>query len=150
MKRILLGFLAMVMLVIGLVVAVPFAGGAFLPVGHVASRSVTLNAPPDRVWPLVMASFARGNNAGAFSIAEIDQPYRLVTRVTPKERFFGGTWTYDLVPVATGTQLTITERGEIYQPAFRFLARFVFGYTATIDAALGEIKRASARPNGRG
>jgi hypothetical protein len=150
MRRLLLSALALIGLVVMLVVAIPFAAGAFLPVGHVASRSVTLDAPPERVWPLVMASFTRGNNAGAFSIAEIDQPRRLITRVTPKERFYGGTWTYDLVPVAKGTQLTITERGEIYQPAFRFLARFVFGYTATMDATLKEIEKMSQRTGGSG
>jgi hypothetical protein len=37
---------------------------------------------------------------------------------------------------ATGTRVTITERGEIYNPIFRFVARFFLGYTATMDATL--------------
>jgi len=37
-------------------------------------------------------------------------------------------------PQAAG--LRIREVGEIYNPLFRFLARFFFGYTGTIDAYL--------------
>ena len=41
--------------------------------------------------------------------------------------------------IATGEQnaiWTITENGEIYNPFFRFMARFVFGYTATMETYL--------------
>ena len=31
--------------------------------------------------------------------------------------------------------MTITERGEIYNVVFRTLAKFVFGYTSTMEAA---------------
>ena len=34
------------------------------------------------------------------------------------------------------TSLTITEDGEIYNPIFRFMSRFVIGQTATIDGYL--------------
>jgi hypothetical protein len=45
-----------------------------------------------------------------------------------------GTWTFEFVPEGDGTRLTITERGEVYNPIFRFMSRFVFGHTATMDA----------------
>jgi hypothetical protein len=45
-----------------------------------------------------------------------------------------GTWTFEFVPDGGGTRLTITERGEVYNPNFRFMSRFVFGHTATMDA----------------
>ena len=35
-----------------------------------------------------------------------------------------------------GTRLTITERGEVYNPIFRFLSRFVFAQTATMESFL--------------
>ena len=38
-----------------------------------------------------------------------------------------------IAPTASGSTLTITEHGEIYNPVFRFVARYVQGYTATID-----------------
>jgi hypothetical protein len=45
------------------------------------------------------------------------------------------------VPTATGSRVTITERGEIYNPIFRFVARFFLGYTATMDAALQALSK---------
>jgi hypothetical protein len=32
-----------------------------------------------------------------------------------------------------GSLLTITEHGEIYNPLFRSISRYLLGYTATID-----------------
>ncbi len=41
----------------------------------------------------------------------------------------------------TGTRLTITENGEVYNPIFRFMSRFVFGHTATMDQFLSDLKK---------
>jgi len=40
-----------------------------------------------------------------------------------------------------GTVLGITEHGEIYNPLFRFMARYVFGHEATLTAYLDGIQR---------
>ena len=45
-----------------------------------------------------------------------------------------------LEPTDAGTRVTITENGEIYNVFFRFMARFVFGYTATMDRVLDALK----------
>jgi hypothetical protein len=39
------------------------------------------------------------------------------------------------------TTLRITEHGEIYNPIFRALARFVFGYESTMIAYLDALKK---------
>jgi hypothetical protein len=36
--------------------------------------------------------------------------------------------------------VTITERGEIRNPIFRAVARYVFGYGATMEAFLDELR----------
>lgn len=54
---------------------------------------------------------------------------------------FGGSWTYELTPVADGTRLRITENGEVYNPLFRFLSRFVFGHYASIDKFMADLER---------
>ena len=60
---------------------------------------------------------------------------------------FGGTWTYELTPTAGGTSLRITEDGEVYNPVFRFMSRFVFTHHATIDTYLTDMgKRLGAVP----
>jgi hypothetical protein len=63
-------------------------------------------------------------------------PQRLVSRIADERLPYGGTWTYELAPAGDGTRLTITERGEIYNPVFRFVARFVMGHTATMNGVL--------------
>ena len=35
--------------------------------------------------------------------------------------------------------LQITEDGQVHNPIFRFMSRFVFGYTATIDGFLKDL-----------
>ncbi len=44
------------------------------------------------------------------------------------------------MPTGSGSRVTITERGEIYNPIFRTLARFVFGYTSTMETCLEKAK----------
>jgi hypothetical protein len=62
----------------------------------------------------------------------------------------GGTWTHELTPDGSGTRLTITERGWVGNPIFRFVSRFVMGQTATIDSylhALGKRFGEEVKPN---
>ena len=55
----------------------------------------------------------------------------MVTRIADPHLPFGGTWTYEIAPTETGSTLTITEKGEVYNPVFRFVSRYLQGYTAT-------------------
>jgi hypothetical protein len=63
-------------------------------------------------------------------------PSKLVVRIADPKLPFGGTWTYEITALPTGSTLRIREDGEIYNPLFRFLSRFLFGYTATVDTYL--------------
>lgn len=80
-------------------------------------------------------------------VTESTPPRRLVTRIAdPSLRVaskiadpklpFEGTWTYEIEPAEGGCTLRITERGEIYPAMFRFMARFFFGYTSTMEQYL--------------
>ena len=69
------------------------------------------------------------------AVVESVAPSRFVTKIVD-ETAFGGTWTIEIAPVANGSRVTVTERGEIYNLIFRTLSRFVFGYTSTIDSFL--------------
>ena len=66
---------------------------------------------------------------------------RLVNRIADPSLPFGGRWTYDLAPDGDGTRLTITENGEVYNPVFRFVSRFIMGHTRTIDQFLTDLQR---------
>jgi hypothetical protein len=63
-------------------------------------------------------------------------PLKLVVRIADPKLPFGGTWTYEITPAPEGCSLRIREDGEVYNLIFRFLSRFVFGYSATIDTYL--------------
>jgi hypothetical protein len=118
--------------------------GYFLPVGHEASRSAEFGKPPDAVFALM-------SNLGDYQswwdgadvkteVVESIPPSKLVTKIVGETQF-GGTWTIEIVPTPSGSRMTITERGEIYNVVFRTLARFVFGYTSTMESCLEAARR---------
>jgi hypothetical protein len=71
-----------------------------------------------------------------FEVVEWDPPRRMTTRIADPDLPFGGTWSYRIKADGLGAALTIVERGEIRNPVFRCLARFVFGYSSTMDGYL--------------
>ena len=114
--------------------------GYLLPVGHVASRSAEFPRPPAEVYALVsdLENYSKWWPEGSMKVAVVERvpPSRFVTRIDEPDEPFGGTWTMEIVPTPAGSRLTITERGEIYNPIFRTMARFVFGYTSTMESCL--------------
>ena len=68
-------------------------------------------------------------------------PLRMVTRIDGKNLPFGGRWIFEISPTAEGCRLNVTERGEVYNPVFRFVSRFVLGYTGTLDRYLTSVAR---------
>ena len=159
----------LIIAIVALVVMVALAlfTGFMLPVAHVASRTARLKASPQTVWDVITGppdwrpdvrsyinlplrdgrqawtEMSKDARAITFERLESVPPQRMVTRiVTHVEPSppFGGTWTYEIVPDNNGSVLTITENGEVYNPVFRFVSRFVMGHTATIDAYLKALK----------
>jgi uncharacterized protein YndB with AHSA1/START domain len=164
--------LKLIVLALVLIVAAVYTIGWLLPVGHVASRSVNLRSAPQstydvitdvehypRWWPEISSVEMLGTEQGrvrfrqhtstgpiVMEIVETIPSERLVTRIADPDQPFGGTWTFELTPQGDGTRLTITERGEVYDPLFRFMSRFVFGHTGTMESCLAALE---ARQVGR-
>jgi hypothetical protein len=127
--------------------------GAALPKQHVVSRRILLQASPNDVFALIAGpSDWRGfkyelltesplkwretDSSGsviAYERVETTAPKRIVNRIADPKLPFGGSWTYEIEPNGSGTGLTITEHGEVYNPLFRFVSRFIMGHTATIE-----------------
>lgn len=154
MKWLLIGGAVLVGL-IGLIVLI----GALLPQSHVASIARDYDADPASVWRTIteverFSEWRTGlqqaerlpvedgkqrwrekskHDAMTIEVTESIVNQRMVTRIADEGLPFGGSWTYELKPVDRGTRLTITERGEVYNPVFRFVSRFVMGHTATIE-----------------
>ena len=140
--------------------------GVLLPRDHVEARTTTLAASPETVFAAIAdvggyAAWRRSLSAvevlpavdGRVRWVEVsggdrvameqiarEPPRRLVTRIADPDLPFGGTWTFELSPAGSATRLTITERGEIRHPIFRAAARFVFGYGATMETFLDELR----------
>jgi hypothetical protein len=84
----------------------------------------------------------KGGQTIAYEAVESAPPRRLVTRIADPSLPFGGTWTYDIAPASSGSgpTLSITENGEVYNPVFRFVSRYIMGHAATIDSYLKAVK----------
>ena len=120
-----------------------FGFGSSLPVSHVGSRSRKLPARPEIVWGLIndpVATKGWGGEAKT-EVVEQDAP-RLLVRKIVGEKAFGGTWTFEIAPEGhEASTLTITERGEVYNPFFRTAMRLV-GQTRGIDGYLAKLQAA--------
>ena len=162
MKYALIVLAALVALVL-LVVAV----GAMLPVKHRASRQIKLHQPAEKVFAAINdpASFPswrskvkkveilpdrnghrvfRETGGDGEILLEVDSVVanqRLVTRIADPSLPFGGKWTYELLPDGDSTTIRITEDGEVYNPLFRFVSRFVIGHHSTIDQYLRDLAK---------
>jgi hypothetical protein len=141
--------------------------GWILPKDHVATRLGRYRQPPQAIWKAItdvdaMPSWREGlksvkrlpdkNGLPAhvevtatgeipMETVEMTPLRRLVGRIADPKLPFGGTWTFEIAPAAEGSTLRITENGYVTNPVFRFLSRFVFGYTATIESYLKSLAK---------
>jgi hypothetical protein len=158
--------IAVVAAIVGIALLVVVIGYS-LPVNHRAQRQATVDAPADSVFSLItnvgaFTSWRKGvksaerlpprdgkqrfkevsnNGTITYLVETIEPPRRLVTRIDDKSLPFGGTWTYEVNPVGpTQSTLRITEDGEIYNPIFRFVSRYIMGYDGTIKEYLESVR----------
>lgn len=136
--------------------------GSLLPKEHSATRSVLLHKSPERVYAVARdfesapkwradvreikvttdrdgrISFREEGKHGAvnYELTEDVSARRMVTRITDTDLGYAGKWTYVFAAERSGTRLTITEDGEVSNVIFRFLSRYAFGQSATIDSYL--------------
>jgi hypothetical protein len=122
------------LVVLGVVITVL---GAQLPRNHVASRTLRLKKSPQEIWP-VLTRLAGASDVPV-DVLESDPPRRLVTRVKPSEKMFGGTWSMTIEPDAGGSAVRIVEDGWVGNPLFRFASRYVIGHHATMDTLLKKV-----------
>jgi hypothetical protein len=54
---------------------------------------------------------------------------------------FGGKWVYDVAPDGSGSTLTITEDGKVYNPIFRFVSRYFMNQAGTIETVMRDLAK---------
>ena len=133
--------------------------GSRLPKEHSATRSVLLHKSPESVYAVTrdFASMPKwradlrqvkvtteGNGplrfreegkhgAVNYELTEDVPGRRMVTRITDTDLGYSGKWTYVFAAEGADTRVTITEDGEVSNVFFRFLSKYAFGHTGTID-----------------
>ncbi len=140
--------------------------GALLPKRHVVSRSAMFKAQPDKLFALVAGSqdwrpdlksceliteggrqFQRETsthgNTVLYELLEAKPPSAIQRRIATENLPYGGSWSFVFEPADGGTRVQITEDGEVYNPVFRFVSKFVMGQTATLDAYLMAMGKAT-------
>lgn len=159
-----------VLIVLGvlvLLVVVVVGVGYLLPKQHVASRAASFRATPEKLFALITGpqnwrsdvvkfETVPGEGSGTFQrettrngetvtyeILDSHPPTSVKRRIATTGLPYSGTWTYSLQTSGGLTTVRITEDGEVYNPVFRFMSRFVFGQTATIDAYLRALGKAT-------
>jgi len=160
--------------ILGALVLLIVVIGWSLPVKHQATSEVTINTAAGPLYNLITdverypqwrSSVERTerlpDSAGRTRFREIgsdgtilyemetaEPNKRVVNRIADTSLQFGGSWTYDLIPRGDSTTLRITENGEVYNPIFRFVSRFVMGHTRTIKTYLHDVsKHFESSPN---
>jgi hypothetical protein len=157
--------IGVIVLILVLLVAAVFLIGSLLPVAHTAIVRADYGATPADVlnaiadvessptWRDDIDSVTvlerdplRWRETGKFGDLTFereayDPERRIVARIADTSQGFGGTWTYRVEPAATGTTLTITENGEVYNALFRFMSKFVFSHYSTLETYVTSLGR---------
>ena len=155
-----------IVVVIVVLAAVMALVGSRLPKNHTASRSILLHRSPKEVYDVVRdfnsspswrsdvksvevktqpdgkTNFREvGSDTIDYEVTEDVPGRRLVTRILNTDLGYSGKWTYEFLPEGEGTRVKITEDGEVSNVLFRFMSRYVFGHTSTMDSYLKSLAK---------
>jgi hypothetical protein len=143
--------------------------GSLLPKQHVVSRIASYHAAPEQLFSLIvgpqnwrpdvlrceavpdaggrelMRETTRGGETITYELLDRTPPLSIKRRIATENLPYSGTWTYSLQSNSGVTTVRITENGEVYNPVFRFMSRFVLGHTATMDAYLRALGKATGQ-----
>lgn len=146
--------------VLAAIIIAIFAAGAVLPRKHVAWVMTTVQQPSPVIWQLIsehvndpkwrpqLAAIERQpdrnghpvwietyKNDMKLELEDIasDPPRKLVREVRDTGNMFSGRWEIEITSVdSSRSSVKITEYGEVPNPFFRFMSRFVFGHTKSM------------------
>jgi polyketide cyclase/dehydrase/lipid transport protein len=155
------GILIILAVIVGLIFVV-VAIGLMLPKAHRASRMARFNQPPEIIFAAIIGPQdwrgvttvelpsnggtrrwreQSGRNSITFEQAASDPPRLYRSRIADPNLPFSGTWTWEITPTDQGCTCRITEEADVKNPIFRFVGRFVLGYTRSMDAYLTALGR---------
>lgn len=161
-----------ILMIVGIAVVVLIVSvvgiGYSLPRRHVVSRLATYRATPEQLYAMItgpqnwrpdvlryeavpdpagrelMRETTRNGETTTYELLE-RTPTSIKRRIVTENLPYSGTWSYALHAEGGITTVRITEDGEVYNPVFRFVSRFVMGHTSTMDAYLRALGRATGQ-----
>jgi uncharacterized protein YndB with AHSA1/START domain len=170
-----MGILVWILIVMGVLLGLLvliFVTGMLLSKAHVVSRSLKIKAPPDKLWPVigdfenvptwhpqviqverlpdhhgreVWRETYKGGYRITLETTECLPPRRLIRSIAAEKGPFTGCWEFEITPAEEGCRLTITEKGEVSNPVFRFMFRlfmdpamYLEKYLKALAAKFGE------------
>jgi hypothetical protein len=152
----------------GLIFLVVVVGMA-LPKAHTSSRTALFKSTPEQLFALIDGPQTWRSNVRKYELVadpkglrrwretdghgqtityeavERQPPTLLKTRIITPNLPYSGTWTLNLGQGNGSTVLRITEQGEVYNPVFRFISRFVIGQNRTIETYLRDLGTATGQ-----
>jgi hypothetical protein len=162
MKILLIAVASVVLLVLAVL-----AIGSLLPKRHVVSRSASYRATPELLYSLIagpqnwrpdvlrceplpniggrelVSETTRDNQTISYELLDRVPEKSMKRRIATENLPYSGTWTFLLEPLGETTAVRITEDGQVYNPVFRFMSRFVLGHTQAMDAYLRALGKAT-------
>lgn len=155
-RRLMLWLLAPVAALTSLALII-VAVGLSIPRQHTASRTLRTRQSPETIWSTitdyagqpawrkdlktverlpdkdgreVWREVYKEGSPLTMETTEAIAPSRLVRTIRDEGGPFSGRWEYEIKPDAGGgSSLTVTEHGEVPNPFFRFVSRFIIGHT---------------------
>ena len=154
--------------VIALLLVVVVAIGAMLPKGHTVSRMARYATTPQQLFALIAGpqnwrpdlksseefveqnrTYVREttsrNETITYELLNREEPRSIERRIATENLPYSGSWIFLLEPSGSGTVVRITEHGEVSNPVFRFVSRFVLGQSHSIDSYLAALGRATGQ-----
>ena len=151
---------------IALVFAVMALLGSQLPSAHTVSRSIVLQQQRPNVYAVIrdfksaptwrsgvksievietpgqkLRFLEHGSDDVTYEVTEDVPNQRMVTRILNTDLGYSGQWTYELTDENGATRVKITEDGDVSNVLFRFMSRYIFGHTSTIDSYLAALAK---------
>lgn len=160
------------LIIVGAVVVLIFAVvviGTLLPKHHRVSRVASFRAAPEQLFALIAGpqnwrpdvtkfetvsdasgrqlarETTRNGETITYELSNQKPPQSIERRIATTGLPYSGAWYFSLEPDSSGTTVRITEDGDVYNPVFRFVSRFVIGHTRTIDDYLRALGNATGQ-----
>lgn len=151
-------------------IAMIYLIGSLMDVKHVATIERKLKMGSDETW-IVLTNYkeytswrngikeltidstnhwteknSHGDNV-SYQLEVVDDKRTFITRIINKDLAYGGYWEFSISPLQDGCLVKITENGEVFNPIFRFMAKYFFGHETTLKNYMRDLEVKSKSPS---